>query len=58
MYREPMSENTILQSEESVPPSGETTGPSIEFFAVGIAINLILIAAFFVWAFKQGKGKK
>ena len=50
-----MSETTILQSEETAPVADQAQGPSMEFFAVGIAINLILIAAFFVWAFRQGK---
>ncbi len=25
------------------------------FFGIGLAINLLLIAAYFVWAYKQGK---
>lgn len=50
-----MNEEITLQNEQPAPDPGENSGPSFEFFAVGIAINLILIAAFFVWAFKQGK---
>ncbi len=51
-----MNEATTLQVEMSDPsPVNAATGPSIEFFAVGMVINLVLIIAFFVWAFKQGK---
>ena len=51
-----MSDNATLQNEDSVatPATGES-GPSIEFFAVGLALNLILLAAFFLWALRQGK---
>jgi len=50
-----MSEQSTQQPiEASAPPAG-ADGPSIEFFAVGLAINLVLIVAFFVWAFRQGK---
>lgn len=51
-----MSDNATVQSQESVPPpGGGEHGPSIEFFAIGIALNLILIGAFFLWAYRQGK---
>ena len=51
-----MSGVSTLQVEKSDPsPANAATGPSIEFFAVGFVINLVLIVAFFVWAFKQGK---
>jgi hypothetical protein len=33
----------------------EQGGPSMGFFGIGIAINLLLIAAYFIWAFRQSK---
>ena len=51
-----MNEISSLQTQESVSSIRVAeTGPSIEFFAVGLLINLALIGAFFVWAIKQGK---
>ena len=51
-----MSDRSTQQIEETTPaPGAGAEGPSVEFFAVGLAINLVLIVAFFVWAFKQGK---
>ncbi len=35
------------------PPA--SSGPSTTFFAIGIAINLVLLAAFGLWAFRQWK---
>jgi hypothetical protein len=35
-------------------PSG-SGGPSAAFFAIGIAINLALLAAFALWAIRQWK---
>jgi hypothetical protein len=35
-------------------PSG-STGPPLTFFAIGIAINLALLAAFGLWAIRQWK---
>ena len=32
--------------------------PSLGFWGVGIALNLILITAYFVWAYKQGKKRR
>jgi len=29
--------------------------PSMGFFAIGIVINLVLITAYFIWAYKQWK---
>jgi len=36
-------------------PTPEQDGPSMGFFGIGIAINLLLIAAYFFWAFRQSK---
>jgi len=32
-----------------------STGPSMTFFAIGIAINLALLTAFGLWAIRQWK---
>ena len=53
-----MNESTTLHvNESSQVLTTATTGPSFEFFAIGIAINLVLIVAFCLWAFRQGKNK-
>ncbi len=41
------------QVEIDTPPA--TSGPSATFFAIGIAINLALLAAFGLWAIRQWK---
>jgi len=33
----------------------EQGGPSVGFFGIGIAINLLLIVAYFIWALRQSK---
>lgn len=38
---------------DSNPPVNE--GAPIGFFAIGIGINLILLAAYFIWALRQWK---
>lgn len=45
-----------LQSEQpaSVQPT-EHNGPTVMFFAVGIVINIVMITAYFIWAYKQWK---
>lgn len=51
-----MSEKSNQHIETTAPVAvAGPEGPSVEFFAVGLAINLVLIVAFFVWAFRQGK---
>ena len=53
-----MNESTTLQiNESSQALTTATTGPSFEFFVIGMAINLVLIVAFSLWAFRQGKNK-
>ena len=44
------------QSEQptSVQQVGQN-GPTATFFAVGIIINIVMIAAYFIWAYKQWK---
>jgi len=41
------------QVEVEIPSAA--SGPSTTFFAIGIAINLVLLAAFGLWAFRQWK---
>ena len=33
-------------------------GPGIGFFAVGMVVNIALIIAFFIWAYKQGRKRE
>jgi hypothetical protein len=53
--KESISADThTLQSEQSalVQQVGQN-GPTAMFFAVGILINIVMIAAYFIWAYKQ-----
>ena len=43
---------TEQPAAESAPAQHE---PSLGFWGVGIAINLVVITAYFVWAYKQGR---
>ena len=53
-----MNESTTMQVEQPTPSEKSANkGPSVEFFAIGMAVNLVLIVAFLVWAFRQGKKK-
>jgi heme/copper-type cytochrome/quinol oxidase subunit 2 len=47
----------LTTSTEQPTAATETAqhGPSMGFFGVGIVINLLLIAAYFIWAFRQSK---
>lgn len=45
-------------SEQPVPVhQAEHDGPTFAFFAVGMVINIVLITAYFIWAFRQWKKK-
>jgi len=33
----------------------EQNEPSIGFFAIGMVINIVMISAYFIWAYKQWK---
>ena len=53
--KESISTDTLtLQSEQPAPVQqvGQN-GPTAMFFAVGILINIVMIAAYFIWAYKQ-----
>jgi hypothetical protein len=55
--KESISADTYTpQSEQptSVQQVGQN-GPTATFFAVGIIINIVMIAAYFIWAYKQWK---
>ncbi|MDJ0776799.1 MAG: hypothetical protein QNJ85_02975 [Gammaproteobacteria bacterium] len=49
-----MNETTTPQIEVPTPAAG-AEGPSMMFFGIGLVINLLLITAYFVWAYRQGK---
>ena len=46
-----------IKTEVLVSPTTPENGPGIGFFAVGMVINIVLVIAFFVWAYKQGRKK-
>ena len=56
-----MSNKTVAYTEEPVPNAPQEPDTSlVGFFAIGLVINLLLITAYFIWAYKQwnkrGKG--
>ena len=54
-----MSDKVTAYSEQ---PAVENVSaqhePSLGFWGVGIALNLVLITAYFVWAYKQSKKRR
>jgi hypothetical protein len=48
----PVKTETLLST-----PAPEN-GPGIGFFAVGMVVNITLIIAFFIWAYKQGRKRE
>lgn len=46
-----------VKAEPLLSASTSEHGPGLGFFAVGMVINIVLIIAFFVWAYKQGQKK-
>ncbi|MFZ9039507.1 MAG: hypothetical protein ACO3DT_15795 [Gammaproteobacteria bacterium] len=51
-----MNKKTIKYTEQPVidsPPEQEDS--LIVFFSIGIVINLVMITAYFIWAYKQWK---
>ena len=48
---------TSVKAEPLVSAPAAEHGPGLGFFAVGMVINVVLIIAFFVWAYKQGRKK-
>jgi len=52
--------NTDTSNYTEQPSAADTTSPQhplFGFFAIGIAVNVVLIAAYLVWAFRQWKKK-
>jgi hypothetical protein len=48
-----------VHSEQPVPlHENEQNGPSTAFFVVGAVINIVMITAYFIWAYKQWKKKE
>ncbi len=45
---------TLVPREEAYASKGQDL---LAFFAIGMVINVVVLAAFFVWAFKQWKKK-
>ena len=54
-----MSNNTTAYTEQSLPDhtGAEPDFSLAGFFAIGMVVNLVLITAYFIWAYKQW-GKK
>ena len=56
-----MSEKTVTYTEQAL-PSATAEEPDyslVGFFAIGMVINVVLITAYFIWAYKQwGKKEK
>jgi len=48
---------TSQKAEPLLSASTAEHGPGLGFFAVGMVINVVLIIAYFVWAYKQGRKK-
>ncbi len=49
--------NTLEVHSEQLTPVPEVgqKDPLIVFFAVGVVINIVMITAYFIWAYKQWK---
>jgi len=52
---DPESVNESQPPPSEVPPAAAAAdgGPSLAFWAVGIVLNLALVAAYFAWAWRQ-----
>ena len=49
-----MSKTTLAYTEQSEPEAVQEPDTSlVGFFAIGLVINLLLITAYFIWAYKQ-----
>lgn len=56
-----MSEKNVTYTEQALPQATveEPDYSLVGFFAIGMVINLLLITAYFIWAYKQwGKKEK
>ena len=49
-----MSKTTVAYTEQPAPAAPQEPDDSlIVFFGIGLAINLLVITAYFIWAYKQ-----
>ena len=49
-----MSDKTVTYTEQSVPDAPQEPDHSLTvFFGIGLVINLLVITAYFIWAYKQ-----
>ena len=51
-----MSDTQETYTEQPLPDAGQEADNSlVVFFGIGMVINLVLITAYFIWAYKQWK---
>jgi len=51
-----LNKDTVSYTEQPVAaPTPEQKDSLIVFFGIGIVINLVMITAYFIWAYKQWK---
>jgi hypothetical protein len=50
-----VSNKTTYTEQPVVAKSPQAEGPSMGFFGIGIVINVVMITAYFIWAYKQWK---
>ncbi|MCP4981978.1 MAG: hypothetical protein GY935_15970 [Gammaproteobacteria bacterium] len=50
-----MSNKISYTEQPTDDPLPEQNGPSMTFWGIGIVINVVMITAYFVWAYKQWK---
>ena len=48
-------EQTNYSEQAEANPSLPGHEAPVGFFVIGIVVNVVLITAYFIWAFKQGK---
>jgi heme/copper-type cytochrome/quinol oxidase subunit 2 len=49
-----LNKETVSYTEQPVAaPAPEQEDPLIVFFGIGVVINLVMITAYFIWAYKQ-----
>jgi len=51
-------ENTKFSEQAETTPNLPGHEAPVGFFVIGIVVNVVLITAYFIWAFKQGKKPK
>ena len=50
-------ENTLTTRSEQTADGQEVghNGPTVTFFAIGVVLNIVMITAYFIWAYRQWK---